>query len=81
MVEKTLKLKCFLNAYFCTFSFFSPEYSYILENAEILENQFKRQPNHLERLYGKGQLIESDLSTSGTIIIFGFLFSQLFLFY
>ena len=31
---------------------FSPEYSFILENAETLEAQFKRQPAHLERLYG-----------------------------
>ena len=33
--------------------YFSPEYAFILENAETLEAQFKRQPAHLERLYGK----------------------------
>ena len=32
--------------------FFSPEYAYILENANTLEAQFKKQPAHLERLYG-----------------------------
>ena len=32
---------------------FSPEYAFILENADSLEAQFKRQPAHLERLYGK----------------------------
>ena len=31
---------------------FSPEYAFILENADSLEAQFKRQPAHLERLYG-----------------------------
>lgn len=32
--------------------YFSPEYAFILENAETLEAQFKKQPAHLERLYG-----------------------------
>lgn len=32
--------------------FFSPEYAYILENSDSLMTQFKRQPAHLERLYG-----------------------------
>ncbi|TRY73217.1 hypothetical protein TCAL_01950 [Tigriopus californicus] len=32
--------------------FLSPEFQYILDNAEELENQFKRQPAQLERLYG-----------------------------
>ena len=32
---------------------FSPEYAYILDNAERLAAEFKRQPAHLERLYGK----------------------------
>ena len=31
---------------------FSPEYAFILENADNLEAQFKKQPAHLERLYG-----------------------------
>ena len=34
--------------------FFSPEYAYILDNADMLSAKFKRQPAHLERLYGKG---------------------------
>jgi Bardet-Biedl syndrome 7 protein len=34
-------------------TFLSPEYQHILENAEDLETQFKRQPAQLERLYGK----------------------------
>ena len=33
-------------------SFMSPEYQNILENAENLKLEFKRQPCHLERLYG-----------------------------
>ena len=28
------------------------EYKEILENADILQNEFKKQPCHLERLYG-----------------------------
>ena len=32
---------------------FSPEYAFILENSDTLEAQFKKQPAHLERLYGK----------------------------
>ena len=32
---------------------FSPEYAFILENSDNLEAQFKKQPAHLERLYGK----------------------------
>ena len=32
--------------------YFSPEYAFILENADNLEAQFKKQPAHLERLYG-----------------------------
>ena len=34
-------------------SFLSPEYQYILDNADDLQAQFKRQPAQLERLYGK----------------------------
>ena len=37
---------------------FSPEYAFILENADSLEAQFKRQPAHLERLYGTFFLIK-----------------------
>lgn len=33
-------------------TFMSPEYQNILENADNLKNEFKRQPCHLERLYG-----------------------------
>ncbi|XP_040570762.1 BBSome complex member BBS7 [Lepeophtheirus salmonis] len=33
-------------------NFLSPEYKFILENSETLRNQFKKQPAHLERLYG-----------------------------
>ncbi|XP_056011341.1 Bardet-Biedl syndrome 7 protein homolog isoform X4 [Ostrea edulis] len=33
-------------------SFMSPEYKQILEDAEELQAEFKRQPCHLERLYG-----------------------------
>ena len=31
----------------------SPEYKQILDDAEKLQNEFKKQPCHLERLYGK----------------------------
>ncbi len=48
--KKVLKLK--LKKLETFFSFFSPEYTFILENADSLENQFKKQPAHLERLYG-----------------------------
>lgn len=48
-------------------SFFAPEYAYILNNAEALMNEFKRQPAKLERLYGnyrhafiKSSLLESN---------------------
>ena len=34
-------------------SFFAPEYLHILNNAETLMAEFKRQPAKLERLYGK----------------------------
>lgn len=34
-------------------SFFSPEYAYILNNADSLLAQFKKQPARLERLYGE----------------------------
>ena len=34
-------------------SFFAPEYAYILNNADMLMSQFKKQPARLERLYGK----------------------------
>ena len=34
-------------------SFFAPEYAYILNNADTLAAQFKKQPARLERLYGK----------------------------
>ena len=34
-------------------SFFAPEYAYILNNADMLMAQFKKQPARLERLYGK----------------------------
>jgi Bardet-Biedl syndrome 7 protein len=34
-------------------SFMSPEYKQILEDAEELQAEFKRQPCHLERLYGR----------------------------
>ena len=33
--------------------FLSPEYRQILEEADELKAEFKRQPCHLERLYGK----------------------------
>lgn len=33
-------------------TFMSPEYRQILEDAEELQAEFKRQPCHLERLYG-----------------------------
>lgn len=33
--------------------FLSPEYQYILDNANDLQAQFKRQPTQLERLYGE----------------------------
>lgn len=33
--------------------FLSPEYQYILEHADDLQQQFKRQPAQLERLYGE----------------------------
>ncbi|PVD34246.1 hypothetical protein C0Q70_05514 [Pomacea canaliculata] len=33
-------------------SFMSPEYQQIVENADSLQAEFKRQPCHLERLYG-----------------------------
>lgn len=34
-------------------SFLSPEYQYILDNADELQAQYRKQPCHLERLYGK----------------------------
>ena len=34
-------------------TFLSPEYQYILDNAQDLQAQFKKQPAQLERLYGK----------------------------
>ena len=34
-------------------SFFAPEYAYILNNADTLAAQFKKQPARLERLYGE----------------------------
>jgi hypothetical protein len=49
------------------FSFFSPEYAFILENAEALENQFKRQPAHLERLYG--QLVMEGVGTVSVLFL------------
>lgn len=33
-------------------SFMSPEYKQILEDADKLQEEFKKQPCHLERLYG-----------------------------
>ena len=33
-------------------SFFAPEYAYILNNADVLMQEFKRQPAKLERIYG-----------------------------
>lgn len=33
-------------------SFLSPEYQYILDNADDLQAQYRKQPCHLERLYG-----------------------------
>lgn len=33
-------------------SFMSPEYRQILEDADALQSEYKRQPCHLERLYG-----------------------------
>ncbi|KAF2360801.1 Quinoprotein alcohol dehydrogenase-like superfamily [Trinorchestia longiramus] len=33
-------------------SFLSPEYQYILDNADTLQQQYLKQPCHLERLYG-----------------------------
>jgi hypothetical protein len=38
-------------------SFMSPEYRQILEDADSLQSEFKRQPCHLERLYGKFCLV------------------------
>ncbi len=35
-------------------SFLSPEYQHILQNSEELQQQYKRQPAQLERLYGRG---------------------------
>ena len=32
--------------------FLSPEYRQILEESDNLKNEYKRQPCHLERLYG-----------------------------
>ena len=37
-------------------SFLSPEYQYILDHAEDLQLQYRKQPCHLERLYGKKNL-------------------------
>ena len=34
-------------------NFMSPEYKQILEDADKLQEEFKRQPSHLERLYGE----------------------------
>ncbi|KAG7166658.1 Bardet-Biedl syndrome 7-like 1 [Homarus americanus] len=33
-------------------SFLSPEYQHILDNADDLQAQYRKQPCHLERLYG-----------------------------
>ena len=33
-------------------SFLSAEYKYILDNADTLQQQYQKQPCHLERLYG-----------------------------
>ena len=38
-------------------SFLSPEYRYILDHADELQAQFKRQPAQLERLYGKSKMV------------------------
>ena len=38
-------------------SFLSPEYQYILDHADELQAQFKRQPAQLERLYGKSKMV------------------------
>jgi Bardet-Biedl syndrome 7 protein len=35
----------------------SPEYRQILEEADSLQSEFKRQPCHLERLYGEFCLV------------------------
>ena len=34
-------------------SFMTPEYKQILEDADKLQHEFKKQPCHLERLYGQ----------------------------
>ena len=34
-------------------SFLTPEYRQILDNSDKLQNEFKKQPCHLERLYGE----------------------------
>ena len=34
-------------------SFMSPEYQSILQEADQLQQEYKKQPCHLERLYGK----------------------------
>ncbi len=40
-------------------TFLSPEYQHILDNADDLQAQFKRQPAQLERLYGMRELRSS----------------------
>ncbi len=42
-----------LSAHESDTSFLSPEYQYILHNADGLQQQYKRQPAQLERLYGE----------------------------
>ena len=41
-----------LETYEGNVDFLTEEYKEILENADILQNEYKRQPCHLERLYG-----------------------------
>ena len=36
-------------------SFMSPEYRQILDEAQKLQEEFKKQPCHLERVYGQWQ--------------------------
>lgn len=37
--------------------FMSPEYRQILEEADTLQQEYKKQPCHLERLYGRWSII------------------------
>ena len=53
-------------------SFFAPEYAYILNNADMLMSQFKKQPARLERLYGKFSKLQGvryGLGTFCTLVV------------